>query len=248
MKALVLAAGLGERLRPFTDTLPKVMLPIGGRPALEHTIRLLRQHGITDLYLNLHYLPEQITDHFGIGSAFGVKLEYLLESELSGDAGPLHKLRDSLTETFAYVTGDNFMTVNFTRLIAFHRERQSVATVVLSQQYEPADLPHLGVVVLDEQQRVKKFVEKPKRPETNLVSGHVWLFEPKVLEYILPGTSGVSRDLVPKLLKAGERVFGYVMSDDEYLLDFGTKERYGRVQRDFVQLLSAPTRAGSAHG
>src|SRR6266478_244793 len=138
MKAFILAAGLGTRLRSLGLDLPKVMVPVGGKPLLEHHVELFKRQGIHELIVNLHYLPEKITSYFGDGSKFGVRITYSPEPELLGTAGAVKKMeRDLLEGTFLVFYGDNLVRVEFAPLIEFHRTRGALATVVLFESLEP---------------------------------------------------------------------------------------------------------------
>src|SRR6266481_7304324 len=138
MKAFILAAGLGTRLRALGLDVPKVMVPIGGRPLLEHHLELFKRQGIKEVIVNLHYLPEKITSYFDDGSRFGVKITYSREPELLGTAGAVKKMeRELLDGTFLVFYGDNLVRVEFAPLLEFHRAHQAVATVALFASNEP---------------------------------------------------------------------------------------------------------------
>ncbi len=240
MKALILAAGEGTRLRPLTETTPKVMVPIGGKPALEHIIALCRKHGIVELALNLHYLPDQITDYFGDGSKFGVKIRYLHEAELSGDAGPIKKLEDYFEDTFLVMTGDNLTTVDLTKMAEFHRQKWGLATVAVVQDDDRESIKRRGCVLLGDDGKISRFEEKLARPFSNLVSGHIWIFENRIFDYIPRDRHYmIGYQLVPELFRSNEPIYGHLLSNNEYLEDFGTIERYQKCLDDFPSLASA---------
>ena len=234
MKAFILAAGLGTRLRSLGLDLPKVMVPVGGKPLLEHHLELFKRQGIHELIINLHYLPEKITDYFGDGSKFGVKVTYSREPELLGTAGAVKKMeRELLDGTFVVFYGDNLVRVEFAPLIEFHRARQAVATVVLFASNEPWTG---GVVETDSNGRVLRFVEKPdpKQVSTNLISAGIFVIEPSVLEMIPAGQFyDFGKDVFPKLLAEGRPV--YAMKPEAYIRDVGTPERLAKAQYDFEQ-------------
>ncbi len=234
MKAFILAAGLGTRLRSLGLDLPKVMVPVGGKPLLEHHLELFKRQGIRELIVNLHYLPEKITGHFGEGSKFGVKIMYSPEPELLGTAGAVKKMeRELLEETFLVFYGDNLVRVEFAPLIEFHRDRRAAATVALFASPEPWTG---GVVETDSSGRVLRFVEKPDRKQvsTNLISAGIFVLEPSVLEMIPAGQfCDFGRDVFPKLLAEGRPV--YAMEPKAYIQDVGTPERLAKAQHDFEQ-------------
>jgi NDP-sugar pyrophosphorylase family protein len=234
MKAFILAAGLGTRLRSLGLDLPKVMVPVGGKPLLEHHLELFKRQGIREFVVNLHYLPEKITGYFGDGSKFGVKITYSPEPELLGTAGGVKKMeRELLDGTFLVFYGDNLVRVDFAPLIEFHRARKAVATVALFASTEPWTG---GVVETDVNGRVLRFVEKPdpKQVSTNLISAGIFVLEPSVLGTI-PAEQfyDFGKDVFPKLLTDGRPV--YAMQPEAYIQDVGTPERLAKAQHDFEQ-------------
>src|SRR5512146_2599604 len=156
MKAMILAAGEGTRLRPLTDKLPKPMMPLGNKPLLGYTLALLAQHNIRDVAINLHHCPETVRDYFGDGSAWNVRITYSFEPELLGTAGAVKKLEAFWNEAFLVVYGDNLTDCDLTRLVAFHRAQGGLATLAL---FWRDDVQHSGVVALDEHDRITRFVE-----------------------------------------------------------------------------------------
>ena len=232
MKAFILSAGLGTRLRSLGLDVPKVMAPIAGRPLLEHHIALLREQGIHELIVNLHYLPEKITEHFGDGSKFGVHITYSREPELLGTAGAVKKMERLLRDgTFIVLYGDNLIQVEFAPLLEFHRTRRAVATVALFESPEPWTG---GVVEMEADGRVRRFVEKPdpKEVSTNLINAGIYVLESQVLDAIPAGQfRDFGRDVFPKLLADGKAV--YAMKPRAYVQDVGTPERLAKAQRDF---------------
>jgi NDP-sugar pyrophosphorylase family protein len=238
MKAFILAAGLGTRLRSLGLDVPKVMVPIAGRPLLEHHIALLREQGIRELIVNLHYLPEKITEHFGDGSKFGVHITYSREPKLLGTAGAVKKMEHLLRDgTFIVMYGDNLIQIEFAPLVEFHRARRAMATVALFESPEPWTG---GVVETETDGRVRRFVEKPdpKEVSTNLINAGIYVLESEVLDAIPAGQfCDFGRDVFPKLLAAGKAV--YAMKPKAYVQDVGTPERLAKAQRDFEKGLLA---------
>ena len=232
MRAFILAAGLGTRLRSLGLDVPKVMVPIGGKPLLEHHIELLRAQGIRDVIVNLHFLPEKVTGYFGDGSKWGVRLTYSHERELLGTAGAVKKMESALRDgTFIVLYGDNLVRVDFAPLLEFHRSRQALATVALFESPEPWTG---GVVEMAADGRITRFVEKPdpKSISTNLISAGIFVLEPQVLDGIPAGCFyDFGRDVFPELLAAGKPL--YAMKPDAYVQDVGTPERLAKAQRDF---------------
>jgi mannose-1-phosphate guanylyltransferase len=234
MKAFILAAGLGTRLRSLGLDVPKVMAPIGGKPLLEHHLELFKRQGIRDFVINLHALPEKITGYFGDGSKFGVTITYSLEPELLGTAGAVKKMEAELRDgAFIVFYGDNLVRVDFAPLVEFHQAHRALATVALFASPEPWTG---GVVETDSNGRVLRFVEKPdpKEISTNLISAGIFVVDPQVLQTIPAGRfCDFGKDVFPKLLADGKPV--YAMTPRAYIQDVGTPERLAKAQRDFEQ-------------
>jgi NDP-sugar pyrophosphorylase family protein len=233
MKAFILAAGLGTRLRPLGLGLPKVMVPIGGKPLLEHHVELLKRHGIDRLIVNLHHLPTVIVDHFGDGSRFGVAIDYSPEAELLGTAGAVKRMEPALADgTFLVVYGDNLVRAELAPLLEFHRRQHAMTTIALCRSDEPWTG---GVAETDSTGRVLGFVEKPPAREvsSNLVSAGIIVAEPPLLATI-PGDvfCDFGSDLLPRLVAEGQRVFA--MELDGYVQDIGTPERLDRARRAYA--------------
>ncbi|MCB0117262.1 MAG: nucleotidyltransferase family protein [Caldilineaceae bacterium] len=244
-KALILAAGEGTRLRPLTLQRPKPMLPIKGKPLLEYTVGWLRSHGVDQIAMNLHYKPETILEHFGDGRAFGVELTYSHERELLGTAGAVRSLKTFLEDDgpFVLVYGDVLTDLDLGQLLQFHRQavqRDPSARITLSL-YSVPNPTEVGLVDLAPDGKVLRFVEKPKAEEvfTDLANAGVLVIEPSVIEHIPADTFyDFGHDLFPKLLAAGESIYGWKIPDGTYLLDIGSPEKYAQAQQD------APIEAG----
>jgi len=229
MKGLILAAGEGQRLRPLTLTRPKPMLPVAGRPLLEHIVALLRHHGVTQLAINLHHKPEAITTHFGNGRRWGVRILYSYEQQLLGSAGAARKLAWFFDQTFVVFYGDLYTELNLRPLIAFHRRRRALITVAL---YEVSNPTACGIVELDDQQHIRRFVEKPAPEQvfSNLANAGIYILEPAVLSFVPPNTPfDFGRDLFPALLDLGLPIMGYPIQ--EPLVDIGTWDKYLALQQ-----------------
>jgi NDP-sugar pyrophosphorylase family protein len=230
MKAMILAAGLGTRLGPLTLTVPKPMLPVGGRPLLEHTVGLLRAHGIRQIAMNVHYFPEVITDHFGDGAADGVQIVYSREDVLLGTAGAARKLLPFLDEPFVVVYGDVLTDLDLTDLMAWHRSTGAALTLTL---YRVEDPTRVGIVEIDAVGRVLRFKEKPARHEvfSELANTGILMVEPSVLRSLPADTYlDFGQHVLPTLLADGAPVFARV--EDGYVLDIGGPERYAQAQAD----------------
>jgi len=227
MRAFVLAAGEGQRLRPLTDALPKPMLRVAGRPILEHNVRLLARHGITDVIVNLHHRPEAIVDHLGDGSALGTNISYSPEVELLGTAGALLPVRDRLRQTFLVLYGDNLSTCDLEALVRLHRRERSLATLALFHRENAAVS---GVVTTDSNARITSFVEKPRGRGAlrAWVSAGIVALEPEVFEFIGAPPSDFGRDVFPAMLAAGRRLHAYPMREELWWID--SPEDYARTK------------------
>jgi len=229
MKAMILAAGEGTRLRPLTNHTPKPMLPLAGRPLLEHIILNLKRCDITEYGLNLYHLPHKVMDYFGNGERLGVRLHYSVEEHLLGSAGGVRKLQSLFTETFLVYYGDVFTLANLRPLIEVHRQCGAVATMGL---YRVPDPWNRGIVELDDNQLIKRFVEKPARDQvfSNLANAGFYVLEPEILERIPAGqVYDFGHDVFPALLAAGGKVAGYVIEDT--IIDIGLPEKYDEANK-----------------
>ncbi|MFP5265424.1 MAG: NDP-sugar synthase [Blastocatellia bacterium] len=229
-RAMLLAAGEGTRLRPLTETVPKCMLPVAGKPVLEHNIEWLRKFGATDLVINLHYLPEAVVSHFGDGGRWGVRINYSVEPELLGTAGAVRNAARFFDGAFFVWYADNLSTCRLDRLWESHIARGGIATMALHRRDDPTQS---GIVGLDENDRIVRFLEKP-RPEqvfSHWVNAGILLLEPEVVDRIpARGASDFGRDVFPALLSAGAELNGYRMGEGEGLWWIDTAADFERVR------------------
>jgi NDP-sugar pyrophosphorylase family protein len=234
MKAMLLAAGLGTRLRPLTDNLPKCMVAVAGKPVLQHNVEWLRSQGVVDLVVNLHHCPEAVSDHFGDGNALGVCIHYSYEPELLGTAGALWAARQFFFhERFLVVYADNLIDCDLDRLHNLHTTSQAILTMAL---FRRADVSASGVVGLEEDGRIVAFKEKPEPEEilSHWVNAGLLLCELGVLRFIPPGQfSDFGHDVLPALLAAGEFLYGYTMGPGEGLWWIDTPEDLQRVREEW---------------
>lgn len=227
ISAVIMAGGFGTRLRPLTDDTPKPMLHIGGTPLLQRTVERLRRSGIRNVNLTTHYLPEKIHNHFGDGTDFGVRINYVEEEVPLGTAGALGLLPAS-DEPLLVMNGDILTGVDFQQLVKFHREHDAALTVGV-RQYE-FKVPY-GVVQA-EQGVVRALREKPKYEF--LVNAGIYLLEPDVRGYIPADRRFDMTDLISALLKDGRKVVTFPIV--EYWLDIGQIEDFQRAQQDVESL------------
>lgn len=232
LKAVILVGGLGTRLRPLTDNLPKPVVPVLNRPAMEHTFAYLKQYGINDIVLAMNYLPDAIKGYFGDGSRCGVQLSYCLESEPMGTAGAVKNAASHLDDTFFVMNGDIFSDLNLAEMLASHRRNGAKATISLTWVNDPSAF---GVVETDGNNRVKRFIEKPPPAEatTHWINAGTYILEPEVLGYIPANVHYMfERGLFPGLLEANEPVYGYPYRG--FWLDMGTPGKYFSLNMDFL--------------
>ncbi len=230
-KAMLLAAGQGIRLRPYTERLPKCMVPLDGRPLLEHTVRWLSHYGVTELIVNLNYLPEAITGYFDDGGPWGVHIFYSREETALGTAGGVRNARWFFDGPFLVWYGDNLSRCRIDRLWEMHRARGGVATVAL---YWREDVTRSGIVGLDcDTGRITRFLEKP-RPEqvfSHWVNAGIMILEPEVLAAIpAQGAPDFGHDVLPALLAQGAKLYGYCLSPEEGLWWIDTPEDLQQVE------------------
>ncbi len=232
MKAMILAAGLGTRLRPLTDRVPKCMVPLDGKPLLEHTIARLPDYGVSDLVINLCYMPEAVIDHFGDGHKWGVRITYSLEAEALGTAGGVKKVAEYFGEPFLVWYGDNLSTCDVNRLYEQHRIKGAAATVAVHFR---EDVTQSGIVELDSEDRITRLVEKPRPDEvfSHWVNAGIYVLDPRVLEHIPDSAApDFARDVFPAMLKEGERLYGYRLSAAERLWWIDRPEDLDRVRSE----------------
>jgi NDP-sugar pyrophosphorylase family protein len=229
-KAILLAAGVGSRLRPLTDNRPKPMVHVGDRPLLEYNVRRLVRHGVRDIAINLHHWPDVVTSHFGDGARYGARIVYSHEPDLLGTAGAVKAFEPFIAGQRVLVHyGDNLTSCDLDALESLHLARGGIATIALFAKDDVS--PH-SAVEFDANGRITRFVEKPKPGETTSrwISAGVILLEPRALEWIPEAARyDFGFDLFPRLLAGGEPVFGYAMSEAEGLWWIDTLDDYRRV-------------------
>ena len=228
MKAMILAAGKGTRVQPIAHVIPKPMIPIAGRPLLEHVVQLLRTHGFDDLVINLHHLPEAIKDHFGDGDRFGVRLRYADEPRLLGTAGAVRDVARSgffEDEDFLVYYGDNLINADLSALWAEHRVRKAAATIGLVWMPDPGDR---GIVGMTQGARIDRLIEKPLPHqvfEDYLINAGVYVLGSTVVAAIPPqGTPDFATHVFPAMLKDGAPLVGHRLEGQ--LLSTDTPQRY----------------------
>jgi len=235
---MLLAAGKGTRLWPLTERVPKCMVPLDGTPVLEYNIEWLRRYSVTEIIINLHHLPEAIRDYFGDGQKWGVRITYSPEPKPLGTAGGVKQAAWFFDDSPFFVWyGDNLSTCNLNRLYQAHRAKGGLATIALYYRGDPSQS---GIVGLDQDDRVVRFLEKPRPDQvfSRWVSAGLFVLEPGVLDFIPQDDApDFGRDIFPAILAAGQPFYGYRMSADEGLWWIDTPGDLQRVQATIKQRL-----------
>ena len=230
MKSVIMAGGEGTRLRPLTSNSPKPLLPLAGRPMMEHVINLLRRHGITDIVVTVAFMANAIRDYFGDGSEFGVSLTYVDEPTPLGTAGSVRNAADHLGERFIVISGDVVTDIDLGQIIEFHVAREAMATIGLT----PVDKPlEFGIVITRDDGSIDRFLEKPTWGQvfSDTINTGIYVFEPEILELIdRDRPVDFSAEVFPRLLLEGRPLFGAVTHG--YWEDIGTLDAYLRAHKD----------------
>lgn len=231
MKAMILAAGLGTRLRPLTDRLPKPLLPVGDRPLIHYGLLLLRKYGITEVIINLHHCAQKLRDSLGDGTALGIRIHYSEEPEILGTGGGLRKVMKFLSNgTFILINGDILVDVNLDKVVEHHQKKRAAATMVLRE--DPA-ADQWGAIETDGQGQIRRILQKGGSEGDHLskyMFTGVHVLEPLIFQYIPAGRFYSIMDAYVEMLQKGEKMYGYPMRG--YWMDLGTPERYHQAHRD----------------
>jgi NDP-sugar pyrophosphorylase family protein len=205
MKAVVMAGGMGTRLRPYTYVLPKPLMPVNRFPVLELVIKQLAHNGFRNIILSTGYMSELIKSFCGTGKRLGAKIEYSYEPKPLGTVGPLGLLRKKLDHTFLVINGDILVAMDFADFLRNHEENKALLTLGLNKRTYSLQF---GLVELGEKAKVQSYIEKPTHEY--VVSTGISLMEPEVLDFIRPGERLDMPDLVNQLIRDGRRIHGYV--------------------------------------
>ncbi len=246
MKAMILAAGKGTRVRPITYTVPKPMIPILQKPVMEFLLELLRQHGFDKIMVNVSHLAYEIESYFRDGQRFGVEIAYSFEGRIVdgelvgqalGSAGGMRRVQDFagfFDDTFVVLCGDALIDLDLTEAVRWHREKGAIATIVM-KTVPKEEVSSYGVVVTDESGRIQAFQEKPTVEEalsTSINTG-IYIFEPEIFDHIPSGEEfDIGSDLFPKLVAEGAPFYGIPM-DFEWV-DIGKVPDYWHAIRSVL--------------
>lgn len=232
MKVVIIAGGQGTRIASVNSEIPKAMIPVCGKPIIEHEVELCKRYGFTDFLFIIGYMGDQISSFFGDGSKWGVNIEYYQETLPLGTAGALGYLKDELMEDFFVFYGDTIVDFDMPAMLKYHQKKNADATLFLHPNDHPYDS---DIVELDAEGKVLKFDNKPHPEEfvsKNIVNAALFIFSPKILTQIEAGIkSHIEKHVLPRCLEAGMNLYGYVSS--EYIKDMGTPDRYEAVCQDF---------------
>jgi mannose-1-phosphate guanylyltransferase/phosphomannomutase len=225
-----MAGGEGTRLRPLTSNQPKPMVPIVGKPCMEHILELLRTHGFQEVVVTVAFLPQAIRSYFGNGDNLGINIEYSVEESPLGTAGSVRLASDRLDDTFLVISGDALCDIDLGKIVEFHKERGAAVTIGLKSVENPLEF---GIVVTDEDGRVERFLEKPSWGQvfSDTINTGIYVLEPEVLRHIPTDRPyDFSTELFPLLLEMGRPIYGYVC--DGYWQDIGNLDQYRQANFD----------------
>jgi NDP-sugar pyrophosphorylase family protein len=231
MKAVILAGGEGKRLRPYTLSIAKPMVPILNKPIMEYSINLLRSYGIKDIFVTTCYKRESIKKYFRNGNDFGVNITYLDEKEPLGTAGGIFLAKGLLNEPFIVLSGDTFTNIDIDKVINFHLKHKSLLTLVSKEVENPKQF---GVCFTDYNRKLIDFVEKPERWIGNEINTGIYIVDPLLFhKYPSEGVVDFSKDLFPQLIENNENV--YVFKTDAYWRDIGNPDQYKMAREDLLK-------------
>jgi mannose-1-phosphate guanylyltransferase len=247
MKAMILAAGKGTRVRPITHTTPKPMIPIMQKPVMEFLLELLRQHGFNQIMVNVSHLSEEIENYFRDGQRFGVQIAYSFEGRIEdgkligdalGSAGGLKRIQDFqpfFDDTFVVLCGDALIDLDLGEAVRRHKEKGAMASMI-TKRVPPDQVSSYGVVVSDPDGRVLSFQEKPSVEDaaSDMINTGIYIFEPEVFDFIPSGEPfDIGSELFPKLVEAGAPFFALPMEFE--WVDIGKVPDYWQAIRSVLQ-------------
>jgi mannose-1-phosphate guanylyltransferase / phosphomannomutase len=230
VKAVVMAGGEGTRLRPLTSNQPKPMVPIVGKPCMEHILELLRTHGFDDVIVTLAFLPQAIRGYFGDGESLGLNIEYSVEESPLGTAGSVRLASEKLDDTVLVISGDALCDIDLTALLRSHKEKGAAVTIGLKSVENPLEF---GIVVTDDDGKIDRFLEKPSWGQvfSDTINTGIYVIEPEVLEHVPTDRPyDFSKELFPRLLEMGLPLYGCVC--DAYWQDIGNLDQFRQANYD----------------
>jgi mannose-1-phosphate guanylyltransferase len=247
MKAMILAAGKGTRIRPITHTIPKPLIPILQKPVMEFLVELLRKHGFNQIMVNVSHLAEEIENYFRDGQRFGVEIGYSFEGrivdgellgEALGSAGGLKKIQEFnpfFDDTFVVLCGDALIDLDLTEVVKKHQEKGAIATVV-TKSVPKEEVSSYGVVVTDDEGKILAFQEKPHLEQalSTQINTGIYIFEPEIIDYIPAGQEyDIGSELFPKLVELNLPF--YAVNMDFEWIDIGKVPDYWAAVRSVLK-------------
>lgn len=238
MKVMIVAGGKGERLKPFTNSVPKPMVKVGSKPILEHILNLFKKYGFKDFIFCLCYLPEVITNYFGNGSKFGVKIRYTFEEPKNslGTAGAIALAKQFITNDFILTYADILRDLDIKNMIAFHKKNRAFVTLNI---YKRESKNAKSKILIDSNNRVIKFIERPSEKELSesciWANGSFYILNPEIFNWI-PNSkkSDFGTDIFPKLLAARKNLYAYPTTG--YFMDIGNLEKLQLADKTFSKV------------
>jgi NDP-sugar pyrophosphorylase family protein len=234
LKAVIIAGGLGTRLRPLTNTTPKPIVPVVNRPFVVHQIELLARHGVDEIILNLHYLSAEIKKVLGDGREWGIKLHYSIEEHPLGTAGAVKNAEEFFgDELLVIFNGDVLTDFDISKIAAYHQEKRALVTLTLTEVEDPTAF---GLILTDKDGRVTKFIEKPswEMVTTHNINAALYIVDPVIFRQVPKGQSySFERELYPALLEQGAAIYGYPSKD--YWIDIGNPLKYKEAHRAILK-------------
>ncbi len=235
MKAIILAGGRGERLKPLTNKIPKPMIKVKGKPILEHVLNLFKKNGINEYIFALCYLPEFITSYFKDGSRFGVNIVYTYENKFSplGTAGAIISAKDMVNGTFIVTYADILRDLEIKDMIKQHQNNDVISTIHTYKRYGKNPK---SKIIFDKGKYILEFNERPDDEISNdsfvWANGSFYIFDPKIFDFIpqsIPSDFG--KDIFPKVLASGEKILAYPCTN--YFIDVGTPQKLTKARMTF---------------
>lgn len=231
MYTVIMAGGKGTRIASMHPNIPKPMVPICGKPILEHQIEVLRKQGCTDIILIIGHMGDIIREYFGSGEAYGVTIQYIEEKEPLGTAGALYYLKNQIKEDFLLLNGDIIFDVDLKRMISFHQKASCAATILTHPNSHPYDS---AIVLHENSGKVTGWLakEETRLYYRNCVNAGIHLFSPSIFDFFTePKKMDLDRDLLRHLIAKG---LLYAYTSSEYVKDMGTPQRYTEVEADLI--------------
>jgi len=216
----IMAGGSGKALRPITYELPKPLIPIAGKPVLEHQINMFKKFGLDKFVVSINYMPEKVREYFGDGSKFNVSIKYIVEKNPLGTAGSLCLAKEYINGSFAMMNVDTLVKPDIYQMYEFHKKENSLATLLLASSHDPSSF---GVAKM-RGNKILEFSEKPKKAKSNLINAGFCIFDRSVMDMV-PKRRFMIQDLFNRL-SSNSQLSGFV--HDTSIFDIGTNEGYGK--------------------